>query len=171
MPPSIRLRGRLADTSYIEVVRLASEVLASKAQSLHPSFDRSPGMPLRGYMKMLHEHGVIDASEVTVDDFVEQYERARYSGKLISEAQFAEFMEAFHKILLSVRFHRTRDNKSISNKIISRQPSTRYQYTQPSSPTRVSISNPLSLNNTPSLRTVPTNASHTPTIPLIQLPL
>lgn len=127
MPPSVKQRGRLADTTYIEVIKLASETIVNKAQVLHPYLDRSPGMSLLSYVYMLFHHGVIATSEDVVKKFVEQFECARYSGKLVTEAQFAQFMESCHKILVSMRINVDRSQLEYMP-VVSRQPSAR-QYT------------------------------------------
>lgn len=105
MPPEVDNRGRLADTPYIDVVRLASEMVASKAEILHPSFGRAPGMSLRGYVDMLYNLQILGVSRAITDDFVEQYERARFSGKLITEDQFGDFMETCRRVMMSMKFY------------------------------------------------------------------
>lgn len=104
MPPSVKLRGRLADTPYIEVIKLASQTIGTKAQVLHPSFERPPGMSLRDYIYMLCNYDVIGVPKSLADKFIDQYDQARFSGKLITEAQFSDFMESCHKILVSMKY-------------------------------------------------------------------
>lgn len=157
MPPSVKLRGRLADTPYIEVIKLASQTIGTKAQVLHPSFERPPGMSLRDYIYMLCKYDVIGVSKSLADNFIDQYEQARFSGKLITEAQFSDFMESCHKIMVSMKY-RDVTSLSVSSKALSRYPSTRYyhnsagqQIFQPSSPVRTSNNSVSNSNNTPNL--------------------
>lgn len=157
MPPSVKLRGRLADTPYIEVIKLASQTIGTKAQVLHPSFERPPGMSLRDYIYMLCNYDVIGVPKSLADKFIDQYDQARFSGKLITEAQFSDFMESCHKILVSMKY-RDVASLSVSSKVLSRYPSTRYyhnsagqQIFQPSSPVRTSNNSVSNSNNIPNL--------------------
>lgn len=115
MPPSVANRGRLAETPYIDVIQLASEMLVTKAESIHSSFARPVGMPFKEYVDMLFNFSIIDISRVVIDDFIEQYEKARFSNNLITESQFSDLMETYRRIMVSMRFyHPQSDEESIS---------------------------------------------------------
>lgn len=105
MPPAIVDLGRLADTPYIDVIRLASEMIATKAEVLHPLLSRAPGMSLRDYVYTLHSIKIIDLPIENVDEFIDQYECARFSGNLITEYQFGEFMESCRRLMLSIKYY------------------------------------------------------------------
>lgn len=103
LPPSTKPWGSmLAKTLYIEVIVLAAETIVVKALMFHPSLARPPGMPLRVYMPMLHQYSVVNVPKTVVNQFVQQFELARYSGKLVTESQFSELMSICHKILVSM---------------------------------------------------------------------
>lgn len=109
MPPSISEGGRLVDTPYEDVVAISSTMIESKAAALHPSFTRPVGMPLREYLGFLQSYGMLSMPSV-VEDFLNQYEYARFSGNLLTELQFDMYMESCRKLLVSLRLPAVMDN-------------------------------------------------------------
>lgn len=102
MRPALSEGGRLVDTPYEDVIAVSSTMIESKASALHPSFSRPVGTPLREYLGFLQEYGMLPAPSV-VDDFLTQYEYARFSGSLLTELQFDMYMESCRKLLVSLR--------------------------------------------------------------------
>lgn len=102
MPPTISEGGRLVDTPYADVIAVSSSMIGSKASAFHPSFGRPIGMPLREYLGFLQDYGILPVNSV-VTDFLAQYEYARFSGRLLTELEFDQYMEACRKLLVSLQ--------------------------------------------------------------------
>jgi hypothetical protein len=102
MRPALSKGGRLMDTPYEDVIGVSSSMIEAKAAALHPSFYRPQGMPLREYISFLQTYGMVPTPSIATE-FVNLYERARFSGELMSELEFDIYMESCRKLLVSLR--------------------------------------------------------------------
>lgn len=102
MRPLLSQGGRLADTPYEDVIAVSASMIEAKSAALHPAFGRQAGMPLREYLGFLQTYGMLPTPSI-VEDFLRRYEKARFSGKLMEEDEFDNYMEACRKLLISLR--------------------------------------------------------------------
>lgn len=102
MRPTLSKGGRLIDTPYEDVIGVSSSMIESKAAALHPSFYRPQGMPLREYLSFLQSYGMLPTPSI-VTEFAQLYEKARFSGEIMSELEFDVYMESCRKLLVSLR--------------------------------------------------------------------
>lgn len=102
MRPALSKGGRLMDTPYEDVIGVSSSMIETKAAALHPSFYRPQGMPLREYISFLQSYGMVPTPSIA-SEFVQLYEKARFSGELMSELEFDMYMESCRKLLVSLR--------------------------------------------------------------------
>lgn len=87
---------------YEDVIETVNSFLELKSKTLHSSFGRPIGMPVREYVLLLLSYGAIDSPE-TVNKFITLYERLRFSGKPIQEKDFNDYMECSFKLLLNIK--------------------------------------------------------------------
>ncbi|CCF39149.1 sucrase/ferredoxin domain-containing protein [Colletotrichum higginsianum] len=110
----------LPDLQYSTVLSELPNLIEAKALTLAPPDPSSPAQPplldadavallqrplpmsLRDYLSYLAELGVISLNSTTAD-FLSTYEYARFSTRLISNAQFRELMHLFAAILRGMR--------------------------------------------------------------------
>ncbi|RDA86484.1 hypothetical protein CP532_3601 [Ophiocordyceps camponoti-leonardi (nom. inval.)] len=100
----------MPDLRYDTVISELPNLIEGKALALAPPDDaeapellqRTPSMDLRAYMSHLADLGVVTAGRTT-SDFLNRYERARFSTRPLMNAQFRELMHLFAEVLRAMR--------------------------------------------------------------------
>lgn len=88
---------------FAEVVESIPLFIEWKVQSVDPRFVRPVGCDLRTYLERAVAHHIIDQENTgLVENFIELFERARFSGQLLSEEKFKELMLAMCTIIVAV---------------------------------------------------------------------
>ncbi|CAN6615764.1 defect at low temperature protein 1 [Trichomonascus vanleenenianus] len=102
------------DAPYEHVVETMVAFIEFKATSVDPSFARRNGMPLRDYLLWLESYGIIYSANgtKTIGAFVKIYEQVRFSGGLITEVQFNDFVENCFRVLFSIKSPREPNNNN-----------------------------------------------------------
>lgn len=88
---------------YDEILSLSLEYFQLKARQLHSTFTKPPSMTIRSYLQLLSSYKVLDASPDVLARFIDIYERTRFSGNPISEADYTDFMDLLTCILTAVK--------------------------------------------------------------------
>ncbi|ANB11540.1 Dlt1p [Sugiyamaella lignohabitans] len=90
------------DIPYEEIAAACSTIVELKSKSLHPTFVRPRGMPLREYLILLESYDLLDWSEHT-DMFLDLHEKARFSAKPLEEDEFNDYIESTIHLLYSIK--------------------------------------------------------------------
>ncbi|KAJ8097140.1 hypothetical protein POJ06DRAFT_262628 [Lipomyces tetrasporus] len=85
---------------YLEVLIESVKLLEIKASNLHPALRRKPGMSWKEYT--LHLENYVSFDAVLAHQFIDAYEEARYSGRLITEDKFKDMMRTFTLLLRNI---------------------------------------------------------------------
>lgn len=91
------------DVPYKDVVDTTALLVDSRAKNIHFSFGKPVGMPFREYISHLISCHVISDASVGFQ-FVELYERLRFSGKAISAPEIRTFIERLMRLMENIDF-------------------------------------------------------------------
>ncbi|KAG5355444.1 hypothetical protein CJU90_6755 [Yarrowia sp. C11] len=91
------------DVPYKDVVDTTALLVDSRARNIHFSFGKPIGMPFREYISHLISCHVISDAKVGIQ-FVELYERLRFSGKPITAPEIRTFIERLMRLMENIDF-------------------------------------------------------------------
>lgn len=102
LPPSIATES--FEGPYEEVVDAMVAFFSRKATALHSSFGRPQGMAIREYLLLLQSYAIFEEHDSPlIDEFLQMYEYARFSGNPLHKAQFNNFVETCFKVLFAMK--------------------------------------------------------------------